>query len=116
MIDYFNHYILPTSPARAKVCVHLFAQGTSPDIPSGLAAAAMDNSTTVLEKGMKALGITKDEKSEEDVEVASPAMQANGTTPLVIIDVREFKSKLQVGAGPQPVKHISEFEELDSKL
>jgi hypothetical protein len=32
----------------------------------------------------------------------------------IITDVREFKWKLQVSAGPQPVKHISEFEDLES--
>jgi insulysin len=36
--------------------------------------------------------------------------------PALIQDVRTFKSGLRVTAGPLPVKDISEFEELDSKL
>jgi len=126
MIEFFAHYIDPSSPARAKLAVHLNAQTPATDA-SGV--------TAVLEKGMKtlgiskeaedetskaipveALGLNKDRKDDEDGEVISVKPEGNGTTPYVITDVREFKSRLQVSAGPQPVKHISEFEELDSKL
>ena len=79
-------------------------------------AAVVENSTAVLEKGLKTLGLNKGKKDEEDGEVVSAEIQGNGTVPFIITDVREFKSKLQVSAGPQPVKHISEFEELDAKL
>lgn len=61
---------------------------------------------------MKILGLTDGTGSE----VAPTKKEANGTTPYVITDVREFRSKLQISAGPQAVKHISEFEELDAKL
>jgi insulysin len=52
----------------------------------------------------------------ENGDVALEKVEGNGTTPYVINDVRQFRSMLQISAGPQPVKHISEFEELDSKL
>jgi len=52
----------------------------------------------------------------ENSDVASEKVEGNSTTPHVITDVRQFRSMLQISAGPQPVKHISEFEELDSKL
>lgn len=108
MISFYQHFILPTSPARAKLAIHLSAQG----------ATTTTNSTSIVEKGLKALGLdNKDKKDAEDGEVPSvETTDANGTKPFIITDVREFKSKLQISAGPQPVKHISEFEELDAKL
>lgn len=107
MVEFFSHYIHPSSPARAKIAVHLNAQAKGEEA-SGV--------TAIVEKGLHALGLNKDRKDVEDGEAISVKPQGNGTTPFVITDVREFKSKLQVSAGPQPVKHISEFEELDSKL
>lgn len=107
MIEFFQHYIDPSSPARAKIAVHLNAQTP---------ATTESSVTAVLEKGLHALGINKDKKDEEDGEAIVVKAQDNGTTPFVITDVREFKSQLQVSAGPQPVKHISEFEELSTKL
>ncbi|TAQ87722.1 hypothetical protein B7494_g3941 [Chlorociboria aeruginascens] len=113
MIEYFSHYIHPSSPARAKLSVHLIAQASSTETetetePSGV--------TAVLEKSMKALGVKQDKQSDEDEEVVLTKVEGNGTEPVAITDVRDFKAKLQVSAGPSPVKHISEFEELDSKL
>jgi insulysin len=108
MIEFYNHFILPTSPVRSKLAVHLIAQTP---------AATSSGVTTAVEKGMKVLGLDEDRKDEEDGEVVSEAkVPDNGTIPYIITDVREFKSLMQVSAGPQPVKHISEFEELDSKL
>jgi len=109
MIEFFNHYILPSSPARSKLAIHLNAQTQA----SGEEAVGV---TGVVEKGLKALGLNKDKKDEEDGEIVSVKVEGNGTTPFVITDVREFKSKMHISAGPQPVKHISEFEETDSKL
>ena len=108
MIEYYNRFILPSSPLRSKLAIHLNAQTPSSDGTSAVA--------DVVEKGVKALGLNKDRKDQEDGEAIEAKPEGNGTTPYVITDVREFKSKLQVSAGPQPVKHISEFEELDSKL
>jgi insulysin len=108
MIEFYNYYILPTSPARSKLAIHLNAQAT--------AKTEGASGVTAVEKGIKTLGLNKDSKDEEDGEVVPVKEEGNGTTPYIITDVREFKSKLQVSAGPQPVKHISEFEELDSKL
>jgi insulysin len=100
MIRFYQQFIHPSSPLRAKLAIHLKAQTPAPN-------ATVDAVTGTIEKGMQVLGIGKDTEIQ-GVE--------NGTTPFVIIDVRQFKSMLQVSAGPQPVKHISEFEELDSKL
>ena len=74
--------------------------------------------TATIEKGMNVLGLNKDRQDQEDGEVIGEIKkkEGNGTTPFIITDVREFKSKMLVSAGPQPVKHISEFEDLDAKL
>lgn len=86
--------------------MHLIAQGLGPPTVA----------TAIIEKGMEVLGLNKTGKDDEDGEAVEVKAEGNGTTPFVITDVREFKSRLQVSAGPQPVKHLSEFEELDSKL
>lgn len=123
MIEFFNHFINPASPHRAKVAVHLIAQGQAPSIVPAVSATTKNviekgaaTATAVIDKGIKALGLNKTEKDAEDGEVVEVQKEANGTTPVLITDVREFKSRLQVSAGPQPVRHLSEFEELDAKL
>jgi len=69
---------------------------------------------------LKTIGLTKNnagpKDSNEDGEVVPVKPEVNGTTPILITDVRQFRSMLQVSAGPQPVKNISFFEELDAKL
>lgn len=107
MIEFYKHFIHPLSPARSKLAIHMNAQSPGSDI-----SAVKE----VVSNGLMVLGLNKDRKDPEDGEVTSVGVAANGTTPYVITDVREFKSMLQVSAGPQPVKHISEFEDLDSKL
>ncbi|TGO62295.1 hypothetical protein BELL_1121g00020 [Botrytis elliptica] len=102
MIQFYNQFILPSSPLRSKLSIHLIAQGTS--LPE-----AKPEEQTVL-------AINKDRKDAEDGEAIAVKAEGNGTVPYVITDVRQFKGMLQVTAGPQPVKHISEFEELDAKL
>jgi insulysin len=100
MVDFFEYYISPSSPCRAKLAVHLHAQGTSKKSPTG-----------TVEDDMKALKLTSDDKTKHETPV-----KGNGTKPWVIDDVRAFKSKLAVTPGPQPVRDLSEFEETDSKL
>lgn len=96
MIAFFKQFIDPASPKRSKLAVHLTAQASAPG-ENGDAPAT--NGETPATNGEYT---TKTER--------------NGTVPYIINDVREFKSMLQISKGPQPVKHISEFEELDSKL
>lgn len=112
MITFYSHFIHPTSPARSKLAVHLIAQ------TPGSAEATENPIRSAIEKGMKVLSLNKDRHDQEDGEIIGNIKKedGNGTTPFIITDVREFKSKMQISAGPQPVKHISEFEELDAKL
>lgn len=87
MIAFYKHYIDPISSQRSKLVVHLTAKASAPA-----------------------------ENGESSINGDFTEPEGNGTIPYIIKDVREFKSMLQVSAGPQPVKDISEFEELDSKL
>ncbi|KFY13297.1 hypothetical protein V491_06446 [Pseudogymnoascus sp. VKM F-3775] len=100
MVEFYGHYILPSSPSRAKLAVHLHAQGTS-----------KKSSTAGIENDVKGLKLTSEDKTVQETPV-----EGNGTKPWAIDDVRAFKSKLGVTPGPQPVRDLSEFEETDSKL
>ncbi|RQM06093.1 hypothetical protein DH86_00002403 [Scytalidium sp. 3C] len=107
MVLFYNQYLLPSSPIRSKISVHLNAQ----------ASAAPSGPVLVIEKGLEAME-QKEQKAADLTTEAEGDVQvsANGTKPYIITDVREFKMRMQVSAGPQPVKDLSEFEELDSKL
>ncbi|CZR61550.1 related to insulysin precursor (metalloendopeptidase) [Phialocephala subalpina] len=105
MVDFYQTLIDPKSPRRSKLAVHLHAQ-------SGESEA----SSVPVGKAMEKLGVSKTCNAKEEDSYPQPEVEPNGTTPYIIKDVRTFKSMLQISAGPQPVKHISEFEELDSKL
>lgn len=100
MVEFYGLYILPSSPSRAKLAVHLHAQGTS-----------KKSSTAGIENDVKGLKLTSEDKMVQETPV-----EGNGTKPWAIDDVRAFKSKLGVTPGPQPVRDLSEFEETDSKL
>jgi insulysin len=107
MIDFYRRLIDPKSPLRSKLAIHLHAQAATPE----------EASVPVVSKAMQTLGLSKkSSKSDIEDEYPAPTVEPNGTTPYVIKDVRNFKAMLQISAGPQPVKHISEFEDLDSKL
>lgn len=41
---------------------------------------------------------------------------SNGTTPLIVEDVRSFKAGLVASAGAQPAKDLTEYEDFDPKL
>jgi len=100
MIEFFEHYVSPASSARSKLAIHLHAKGNSaPEKPAG-----------VIEEGMKLLKLGPS-VANEDGKSGLETKKA-----YVIDNVREFKSMLAVSAGPRPVRDLSEFEDLDSKL
>jgi len=114
MIELYDRYIIPSSPSRSKLAIHLKAQTQVEAIDSG---SSIIDVSAAIEKGAKALGITSKFVEDLPEAVSPPAKpESNGTTPIVIEDVRAFKSQMTVSQGPQPVKLISEFEELDAKL
>lgn len=171
MMEFYSHYILPSSPKRSKVVVYLVAQmagGISADhlsdllgrldLPGGdeaakeakkalharleervsgaAAAAAADHGrkqALAVISGFLTddLGVSAAKAKEVMVafeaelataDAAVPVtgchgeVAANGTSRVVIDDVRAFKAGLPVSVGATPVKHISEFEEIDPKL
>ncbi|KAK3340911.1 Metalloenzyme, LuxS/M16 peptidase-like protein [Neurospora tetraspora] len=77
---------------------------------NGLSVAEnkMDAATETWKKlhAEKVTGVVKD--------AAPPS--SNGTKPILIEDVRSYKAGLPVSAAARPVKDLSEYEELDSKL
>jgi insulysin len=52
----------------------------------------------------------------EGAEGAEDQVPSNGTTPLIIEDVRAFKASLVASAGARPAKDLSEYEDFDPKL
>ncbi|CAJ2506586.1 Uu.00g077720.m01.CDS01 [Anthostomella pinea] len=85
MVEFYSTRIHPTSPTRSKLIVQLIARGTSSET--------------------KEADTTNDDK-------AAPA-PSNGTDPVVIESVGDFKAGLGTTAGPRPVRDIGEFEDID---
>ncbi|RYP69252.1 hypothetical protein DL771_006220 [Monosporascus sp. 5C6A] len=86
MIEFYSSYIAPVSQTRAKLVVDLVAQSTNP-------------------------------KSQENATAnGADAVPTNGTTPVIVKDVRDFKASLVASAGARPIRDLSEFEEIDPKL
>ena len=121
MVEFYKHYLSPTSATRSKLAVYLLAQGQSAKPASTLlekatAVLGLDSGDanakveTPVSPSMD-VGMNKDKKDAEDGEMVDVKTPPNGCKPFIITDVREFKSRLQVSAGPQPVRHIADFEE-----
>jgi len=112
MIQFFEHYVSPSSTKRAKLAIHLHAQGSSAAPPT--TSNLVEKTAMVVAEGLKAL---KEGSSNVDDTIAKTE-DTNGVAAnaYVIGNVRDFKSMLAVSAGPQPVKDLSEFEDIDSKL
>jgi insulysin len=87
MIEFYTRFILPSSPLRSKLAVHLKAQ------------RAADTEVSKLEGD---LVVTK--------------LWDDGTRPCIIEDVSGFKSMMMFSEGPQPIKDIKEYEDLDKKV
>jgi insulysin len=118
MVEMFRHYISPSSPARAKLAIHLYAKGVSSDSsPSDTPVLTVPKMTQIVEKGisMLKLGSSVEKATEGDNSAADPADEKSQNI-YIIEDVREYKSRLAVTPGPQPMKDLSEFEDIDAKL
>jgi insulysin len=176
LLSFYESFIAPSSSTRAKIAVHLVAQGTpaavlenaNPEAKAKLVMAALlkffdaqgipanaeqiarrfvdadikpgDSSsaplvgavmayltedakipaakaTSVVQQGMLLMQATQ-AKSEEQTLLTSqkPTPAESKNKPILIEDVRAFKSTLQLSLGPQPVKHLSEYEETEAKL
>lgn len=138
MIEFYNSYFHPSSTTRARLSVHLEAQGAGnldtkvigvlkengpEDIPQekrqsvhllrsyleGEMKKSSDALNSVIE-GIKKLGLSQDDQGEAVGGSAKIVDSAQG-----ISDVRDFKAGLCVSAGAKAVKQISEFEETDKQ-
>ncbi|KXX73626.1 Insulin-degrading enzyme [Madurella mycetomatis] len=159
MIEFFNHYIHPCSPSRAKIAVYLEAQSKS-DVSTkqiseliktlGLSTTDAAQAATDLQTRLSGAGHdvekevadlrdyllhdlkvhegkidaaaeawrkihTENGSGNEVVKDAEPP-SANGTTPVIIQDVRVFRSGLAASKGATPVRDLSEYEDLEAKL
>ena len=122
MIQFYNEFILPSSPCRSKLSIHLIAQGTSTRPETTANGSFLTNDNVKVHGGIKCIR-RQDGIFEEEHDGPQPISNIDGeyyfvdrvlikaTTPYVITDIRQFKAMLQTTAGSQPVKHISEFEE-----
>ncbi|KAH8587197.1 Metalloenzyme, LuxS/M16 peptidase-like protein [Bisporella sp. PMI_857] len=84
MVKFYDTFIIPTSPTRSKLAIYLNSQVIS--------SAGLEKSSTKPEQEAK--------------EALSDKVEGKSTTPFVITDVREFKSKMVVSKGRQSVTHI----------
>lgn len=116
MVEMFRRYISPSSPARAKLAIHLYAKGVSGD-SSPSDTMVVPKVTQIVEKGinMLKLGSSVEKATDGENSAASPADEKSQNV-YIIDDVRDYKSRLPVTAGPQPMKDLSEFEDIDAKL
>ena len=62
LIEFFNHYISPTSPSRAKLSVHLIAQSSPKEVAGNISPAEQQEKVMVtLGKYLTAMGIEADQ-------------------------------------------------------
>jgi len=180
LINFFDHYINPTSPARAKLSIHMIAQLSAKSIGDTMDSAEQKEKViSLLGKYLNSLGLEVDDEKitnrfadvdvvggdeagiihameaylSNDIQVEDgrakdvieqgqqllgtvlpslgievrPAAKINGIdhegddVPVTKVttfigNVHEYKASLQASAGARPVKHISEFEDLEPKL
>lgn len=159
LIDFFQHYINPTSPTRAKLVLYMIAQAKSDvstkqisdlvktldldstssaqvatDLQAKLSTAGHDQEKEI--EGLTDYLLHDLKVAEDKIDAAVEAWRsihtvngntnglhedatppsANGTSPILITDVRAFKAGMTVTRGAVAVKDLSEHEELDPKL
>jgi hypothetical protein len=61
-------------------------------------------------------GVTANGVTANGVVYRKNKPRASPSEPYLIENIRDFRSRLVVSAGPLPVQDLSEFEELDPKL
>ncbi|KAK4230885.1 UCH-domain-containing protein [Podospora fimiseda] len=151
LIEFFDHFVKPSSPSRAKLAIYLDAQAKSDvttkqisdliktlslsdaaaaqaatDLQSRLSAAHHDEEEEV--KALKEYLLHSLNVAETKIEPAvavwrklhgehgpgsgvvkdSDPPSSNGTTPVFITDVHDFKAGLATTKGPCPEKDLSE--------
>lgn len=77
------------------------------------AKMAEDNVSSIMDKA-KECGLKPAAPDAESLSMVNGAVAVNQATE--ITDIRRFKSGLLASLGARPVKDLSEYEDLDSKL
>jgi insulysin len=112
IITFFNYYIHPSSPHRAKLSVRLLAQATSPPSSNGTSTTTSEPSSN---RATPAPSLAPTSELFENGICATPP-PAVVPSAVVIEDVRDFRASLALTPGARPVRDLSEFEELGPKL
>lgn len=64
MVEFFNHYIHPTSPSRAKLSVHMIAQSSPKNVAGNISPAEQkEKIISMLGKYLTAMGVNADLKA-----------------------------------------------------
>lgn len=136
MVEFFDTYIAPSSPSRAKLAIHLLAKGVSKSStpaptptpttsaaapePAAIASLADKMASAALEAaGAVTKSIVGEKAVAEKVAATNGTgdiVDGNGQKVTIIEDVRAYKAGLAVTPGPRAVKDLSEFEEKIAKL
>lgn len=117
MIEMFQRYVIPSSPERAKLAIHLHAKhtsGVSSPAQTTVSFNTVAKVTDIVEKGIDMLKLGAGVKKPYcDNNVTNVAMESSRKDLYIIGDVGDYKSRLAVTAGPQAVKGLSEFEDIE---
>ncbi|KAK0627154.1 hypothetical protein B0T14DRAFT_600425 [Immersiella caudata] len=135
--DFFRQSIHPASPQRAKLAIHFIAQANISELVKGLELNEKTAAQAATDLQARLSAVSQDEEigylrnylldlkvTESKISAAAEiwrkllaqnkdAPSSNGTSPIRITDVRDFKSGLTVTGGARPVTDLSEFEELE---
>ena len=142
MEEFYNVNFNPTSSTRARISVHMHAQGSGEadkKIISLLQQSGLNDVPAEKRQSVELLtGYLKEEGNFPDSQTESIISQAKElglkqatqdanadvilhSAPAVesaveIVDVQRFKADLVASAGARPVKDLREYEEVDAKL
>lgn len=142
MLEFYGKFFSPSSPSRARISVHLHARGAGEldtkvinmlqslelsDVPPEK-RQSLDELDGYLREGR---GISDDKRNSiiskvKELGLAQATHNAGSTAAIngvsaigsavEISDVRQYKAGLLASVGARPVKDITEYEEMDSKL
>jgi insulysin len=139
MVEFYARYVEPKSPSRAKLSVHLVAQRQSDHASERIAAllgglgledktaAAVQTvlsadhgralGTEGISAALQGLGVAEDKiataveaLAKEHLIDDGQAVPGNGTNPVMIKDVHEFKTGFQQVLNEEPFGNLSRFE------
>ena len=142
MQEFYKTFISPSSTSRARISIHLHARGAGAldtkiielllqagleDVPAeqrqclDLLQKYLKEKTQLTEDKVSSLvDLAKECGLKPAVPDAESANMVHGSSAVnqatEITDIRRFKAGLLASAGARPVKDLSEYEDIDSKL